>query len=558
MQVVKPDTVSTTGYVTRSGTATYYDSNGYLQTSSSGALRFGYNPNTLDFSGLIVEDSSTNLLLQSSDFTQSVWTKTNASSSAVNSVTGPTNTLSAQKITASSTLGQHSVSQQIIAAAEIGQVYTFSIFAKASGYSWIRLQLSGATGTAWVFINLVTGAIGTTQNVTVTPRVEKLPNGWVRASVSKVAGVASSIIGTCFIQTEDNQTLDWIADGTSGVELYGAQAEAKSVMTSYIHTQATQQSRAAEVITGSGLIYTNATNPYSEWSSASVSYSVGDYVVVGTYDNATEGIGIGSSTSGTYRCLVNHTSSAINGPLQSATNWVRIGPTNQFAAFDDKISSSTSADQDITFVFTCSSVDSVALLNVVADNISCTLSDSGYTQRYLGNVVFSGTRYMLGNPSFDWYGYFFYDEDTSKTQAIFLDIDKVNTGVVTVRIRGQSTVSIGNAISGKSKYIGGTQYGVTSGIIDYSRKETDEFGNTILTVRNFSKRVNAKVFLSNTNVNRVQQLLYSLRATPALWLASTDVQLEEPLVVFGFYKDFSTEIAYPAHSLCNLEIEGLT
>ena len=551
MQIVKPDAVSSTGSVTRTGTATYYDSNGYLQISTSGALRFGYNPSTLDFAGLIVEDSSTNLLLYSNDFTQSAWTKTAVSSSAVNTVTAPTNTLAAQKITPSNSLAQHSVSQQLISTAVIGQVYTFSVFAKADGYSWIRLQLEGATGTAWVFINLSTAAIGASFNVTVQPQVQKLPNGWVRVSVSKVAGVASSITAKCFVQSEDNQTQDWLSDGTSGIDLYGAQGEAKSMMTSFISTTSTQQTRAAEVITGSGLLYTNVTNPYSEWSSTTT-YALGDIVVVGTYTGSNT---ITIASSGTFKSLTN--SNLNNSPLTSPSNWVKIAPTNQFALFDDKISSVTSRASDITMVISCSTVDSIALLNVIADNVSCTLSDTGFTQKYLGNVVFSGTRYMLGNPSFDWYGYFFYDEDTAKTQALFLDINKVNSGIITIRISSAATASAGNLVKGKSKYIGGTQYGASSGIIDYSRKETDEFGNTVLTVRNYSKRLSAKVFLTNTNVNKVQQLLYSIRATPVLWLASDDVKLEEPLVVFGYYKDFDTEIAYPAHSLCNLEIEGL-
>lgn len=551
MQIVKPDAVSSTGSVTRTGTATYYDSNGYLQTSTTDALRFGYNPSTLDFAGLVVEDSSTNLLLYSSDFTQSVWTKTAVSSSAVNTVTAPTNTLAAQKITPSNSLAQHSVSQQLISTAVIGQVYTFSVFAKADGYSWIRLQLEGATGTAWVFINLSTAAIGTSFNVTVQPQVQKLPNGWVRVSVSKVAGVASSITTKCFVQSEDNQTQDWLADGTSGVDLYGAQGEAKSMMTSFISTAGTQQTRTAEVITGSGLLYTNVTNPYSEWSSVTT-YALGDIVVVGTYTGSNT---ITIDNSGTFKSLTN--SNLNNSPLTSPSNWVKIAPTNQFALFDDKISSVTSRASDITMVVSCSSVDSIALLNVVADSVSCTLSDVDFTQKYLGNVVFSGTRYMLGNPSFDWYGYFFYDEDTAKTQALFLDINKVNSGIITIRIISTTTASVGNLVKGNSKYIGGTQYGVSSGIIDYSRKETDEFGNTVLTIRNYSKRLNAKVFLTNATVNKIQQLLYSIRATPVLWLASDDIQLEEPLVVFGYYRDFNTEIAYPAHSLCNLEIEGL-
>jgi hypothetical protein len=62
----------------------------------------------------------------------------------------------------------------------------------------------------------------------------------------------------------------------------------------------------------------------------------------------------------------------------------------------------------------------------------------------------------------------------------------------------------------------------------------------------------------NSQLNRVQRLLYDLRAVPVVWLGNNDApEFEEPMVVFGFYRDFSTDVAYPTVSFCSLEIEGL-
>lgn len=297
------------------------------------------------------------------------------------------------------------------------------------------------------------------------------------------------------------------------------------------------------------LLNTNVTNPYTEWSSASVNYALGTYVTVGNFTGSNT---VDITNSGTYRCLVTHISTTSNGPLQSPTNWVRVGPTNQFAMFDNAISSVTSFDSIITFSVKSVSVNTVAVLNVVANKVQIQLTDLGTS-----TVVYSRTLQLSGTESIDWYSYFLFDEETQKTQAIFTDIPQVENGRITVTITGTGTVSAGSFIMGQIKEIGQTQYGVNTGIIDYSRKETDEFGNTSLVVRNYSKRMNAKLFLSNANLNRVQRLLYSIRATPVLWIGSIDPVFEEPLVVMGYYKDFDTEIAYPAHSLCNLQIEGL-
>jgi hypothetical protein len=51
--------------------------------------------------------------------------------------------------------------------------------------------------------------------------------------------------------------------------------------------------------------------------------------------------------------------------------------------------------------------------------------------------------------------------------------------------------------------------------------------------------------------------MYSLRAKPCVWIAADDPLLQEPLIVYGFYKDFSTDIAYPSYSMCSISIEGL-
>ena len=47
----------------------------------------------------------------------------------------------------------------------------------------------------------------------------------------------------------------------------------------------------------------------------------------------------------------------------------------------------------------------------------------------------------------------------------------------------------------------------------------------------------------------------ALRATPVLWIGSESF---ESLTVYGFYKEFSIDIAYPTVSYCSLTIEGLT
>ena len=546
MKIVKPDPITTTGYVTRTGIATYYDSSGYLKTSTVGALRFGYNPSNLEFNGLVIEQSSTNLVLQSAAFNSASWTKTNLATITTDTEVAPTNTQIAEKLVPTITSGLHAVTQVFTTSASAGQNYTVSVFAKSAGYAWLKVQFDNH----YCFFNIKTGYVGTVSDTGNKTEIEKLPNGWFRISMSRQITSIGNLTAGFYLHSLDNQS-SWSGNTTSGIALYGAQAELKSKMTSYIDTTTAAVSRAAEVITGSGLLYTNVTNPYSEWSSATT-YSLGQIIVVGTYTGSNI---VDITSSGTYKSLTN--SNLNNNPVTSPTSWVRIGPTNQFAVFDNVISSSTVKDSDIIFVVKSTSVDSVAVLNSTSDKINCAVSDASYSETFLYNIAYSRTTQLNGSESIDWFSYFFFDEYVQKTQAIYLDIPQVSNGIVSIKITGTVNVTAGSFVEGQIKVLGATQYGASAGITDYSKKEVDEFGNTVLVVRNYSKRMQAKIFLSNSNLNTVQRILYSIRATPVLWIASDDSQLEEPLIVMGYYKDFDTEIAYPAHSLCNLTIEGL-
>ena len=104
--------------------------------------------------------------------------------------------------------------------------------------------------------------------------------------------------------------------------------------------------------------------------------------------------------------------------------------------------------------------------------------------------------------------------------------------------------------------IGSSEYGATSGITDYSRKEADDFGRYSIVKRAYSKKMTLRVLTEKSDYPRISRALANLRATPAVWVA-TDSSDYEPLTVYGFYKDFSVDVAYPTLHYCSLEIEGL-
>jgi hypothetical protein len=106
--------------------------------------------------------------------------------------------------------------------------------------------------------------------------------------------------------------------------------------------------------------------------------------------------------------------------------------------------------------------------------------------------------------------------------------------------------------------LGITEYGAATGITDYSRKDTDAFGTTTFTRRGFSKRMSARSLITTEQLNKTQRILSDLRATPCVWIGTPDTNTYSPLLIYGFYRDFSIDIAYSTQCHCSLEVEGLT
>ena len=232
--------------------------------------------------------------------------------------------------------------------------------------------------------------------------------------------------------------------------------------------------------------------------------------------------------------------------------WLRISPSNTTAPFDSQSTTQAIANKEITFTIQTGIIDTVGLIGTDADSAVITVRNG-----LGGTIVYQRTLGLTGgNPANAW-DYYFSSPTLRVTQAIVDEIPPYVNSYTTITLTGTGTIGIGNILFGKSKDIGLAEYGVQSGILDFSTKTTDTFGQTTFVKRGYKKRVNCRAFVDNDDLNQIQNTLYALRATPCLWILSNDPKLSEVLLVYGFYKDFSTEISYPTVSYINYEIEGL-
>ena len=294
-------------------------------------------------------------------------------------------------------------------------------------------------------------------------------------------------------------------------------------------------------VTDSVLTSTNiAENDYAEWNSGTT-YAIGNKVISVT----------------THRIYESVTASNLNNDptTDDGTNWLNIGATNRWKAFDQYISDPVSNTTSIQYTLTPpngSIPSAVALLNLKGISANVTVTDSVDGEVYNTDIDLLDNRNIV-----DWYTYFF-EEQVQREEALFLDIPPYIGAVVSVTVQEEvgQTAELGQLIFGFLSDVGLTVYGTSIGIEDYSIKDRDAFGNAIIVQRNFSQTVDFDVQFETQNARKIQKTLAALRATPVVYLGSTDVSYGT--LVYGFYRRFDITLETPSYAFASIEVEGLT
>ena len=241
-----------------------------------------------------------------------------------------------------------------------------------------------------------------------------------------------------------------------------------------------------------------------------------------------------------------------HAPDLEATWWVQVGPTNRWKAFDRSHSTQTIATDSMWFEIEGTQVrTAVALLNMSGvASVKVTATDPAYGLLYEREEVLLSAQ-AQGN----WYSWFFGVRKT-KTEWRALDLPSYPNAVIRIELTGLGPIGVGVILVGDQATIGeGVQRGARMGIRDYSRKETNQWGEIALQKRAYSKTRSFSLLIKNEQLDEVDQLLTELRATPVLWIAAE--RYDSPNV-YGWYSSFDILLQYTNHSECNLDIEGLS
>ena len=223
--------------------------------------------------------------------------------------------------------------------------------------------------------------------------------------------------------------------------------------------------------------------------------------------------------------------------------------TNKMKAFDRSTTTQTTNSGSITYTITTGTmVTGVAILNCSANTVRVRLVDS------VDGTVYDKTKSLAGVIAYpDWWTYFF-GEVLPKTQTLFTDLPSYRGATVMIDIdAGSDTAKVGVIVIGQQRELPViVQYGASIRAIDFSRKETDDFGDVTFIKRGNSRYVELPCLIPTDMVDTIINTLADQGL--CLWICDRKTQ---NLTVFGWYQDLSTVVNYPKISDCNIELQRL-
>jgi hypothetical protein len=300
------------------------------------------------------------------------------------------------------------------------------------------------------------------------------------------------------------------------------------------------QTITPNLVNDATLLSTNvAENDYPQWD-AGTTYALGAMLIY-----------VVANTHWVIKSLV--ASNVGNTPtgLDTDTKWVKVSETNRWKMFDLKHTSQTINSTSISVtIANPSMVDGVYFGNLSGTSITI----SGVDQ--FDTSIYSSTVSLVDNSNvYDPWTYFF-SPILYKTDFVITNLPPYSLTKYTITISNPSgNAKCGTLLMGQVTNFGDTNYGMTAGLLDYSVKRANEFGDFVLTERAYSKTLNIAVRSTKSQTDPFMAYAIRYRATPIVIVGSIDYTMS---YIFGFFKDVKGVVDYPSYSLFSVEFEGLS
>lgn len=245
------------------------------------------------------------------------------------------------------------------------------------------------------------------------------------------------------------------------------------------------------------------------------------------------------------------TDDPIDGIIATPPTWVNVRPTNKFAMFDNINSTQSEETTQLITEFEFGVVtDTVAGFNIAeVDTINITVTDP------VEGEVFNFDVDMNDNSKINDFWEWHFIPVAKKREFIVSDLPYFSDATIKLTADG-TDIKFGSLIIGNETFLGVSKVGAGLQIVDFSRKETDDFGNTVVIPGRNSKLVEFDVVVDISDVGFVFNTLSDLTTIPSVWSSSQEV--DDPTLSFGYYRDAQQNLTNHAFTDLTITVESLT
>ena len=230
--------------------------------------------------------------------------------------------------------------------------------------------------------------------------------------------------------------------------------------------------------------------------------------------------------------------------------WSDQGATVRHKMFDEYINTQTVAAGLLDVTIEASRCDAVGLFGCQGKSLILDLISGG--------VAIWSRSWTLLSPTYTYSEYCF--GDRVFLRDVFTSIPIRGSSQLRIRIDAGDggSAKCGIVVPGMAAYLGETQWDVTPGRISYSKKTTDDFGNTYLKKGNLAKSLKFKTTIETKEVDYVLKRLDAIDGVACIFVAYSDTGFQpESLLAYGFVREVQPSLPNARKSPVTFEVEGL-
>jgi hypothetical protein len=239
-------------------------------------------------------------------------------------------------------------------------------------------------------------------------------------------------------------------------------------------------------------------------------------------------------------------------PESTPTRWTESGVSNFWAVADTLRNTQSQKADSLVLKFTpVEFVNSIGIGGILGTSITIQVN-------VLGSEVYSYTQSLFKRNPIEWYSWFF-DEFRQLESVVRLDLPiYANSEIVITILNPGATAKCGAVIFGKKQYLGTIKYGSSNDDLNFSKFDRAFDGTATLLQRRSIPVVDAVLSVPKTYLDNIRGVKKDLNAVVTVWTGLEDDNIDdyfELFLIFGIYKQFKIDAAYPTHADITLKLE---